>query len=166
MTDHSPDRDRGFLLSFLTSRESWIQQNIQFADQKAQTLIAINSAIVGALYATTLLENFSVSEVLGAIAASVLVIAVLACVAVLLPRGFLLQGELSNPTQFGGRPPERYSAVLFPTTDEEKLSDLAAFVASLATVSRKKYQHVQIAVGISAIGWLIAGIWVLFGTIS
>ncbi len=165
MAGNQPNRDSGFLLSFLTSRESWIQQNIQFADQKAQILIAIDSAIVGALYSTGLLEDFSAPEVLGATATSILVIAVLACVMVLVPRGTLLKGELSNSIEFGRWSSKKYSDRLITASDQEVLADLSAFVTSLAAICSRKYRYIPIAVRLSAAGWLIAGIWVLSGAL-
>ena len=152
-----------FLLSFLTSRETWIQQNIQFADQKAQTLILINSAIVGALYATKFLDKFTAAEVIAIIAAAILAVAVILCVVVLVPRGTILRGKMSNSIHMASLEGKDYADELLDRTEAELISDLSLFVVSLAKVCSKKYTYLPVAVKTSALGWVTTGLWLIVG---
>jgi hypothetical protein len=162
MTDKE-ETNMSFKLSFLTSRETWIQQNIQFADQKAQTLIVINSAMVGALYSTKFLDKFTAAEVIAIIAAAILTAAVILCVVVLVPRGGVLKGEMSNSTKFASWEGSDYASNLSQQTEADLISDLSLFVVSLAKVSAKKYKYFPVAYGLSALGWITTGIWLIAG---
>lgn len=145
-------------LSFWSQTQLNIHENIKFADTKAVQIIAINVALIGALYAVT--DRSSDSWRLAALfIASVLGAGILFSISVIRPRGEQnhARGEgVVDAIRIGHFKETSFLTRAATIGHDALLTELLQFVYDRAFIDKAKYRQLRWSIGVSALAWILA----------
>ena len=146
-------------LMFWLQVQQQIHENIKFADTKAVQVVAINVALIGALYAIA--ERIPHSWRAAALCVAVILgVGVFFAVSVIRPRGERNRArgpgviDAIRISLFDAEAP--FTSRLASMSPQELLSELQLFVYDRAYIDRVKYEHLRWSIGLSAVAWVLA----------
>jgi hypothetical protein len=154
-TSTPPDSDR---LGFWLQTQQHIHENIKFADTKAAQLIAIDGALLGALYAIADWANVVLLG-FGLLATASLALAIAASFKAVWPRGEenMRRGEgVVDAIRIRLFPEVAFMERSAMISHAELLDELREFVYDRSCIDHAKYHWLQISFRLSCMGWIVA----------
>jgi hypothetical protein len=163
---------------FLVAVHAHTHENIRFADAKALAFIAINSGVIAGLFGKDMLllefttPHGAFESVMSLLTFGFLAVGVVFCAAVVWPRGIAIEdgidgGKLTIPSKIASThlTAGDYAKCVDVAASEGKLThDLAALLFARAKVNQKKFSLLRTAIVLSAVGLVLAGLFVLILT--
>jgi hypothetical protein len=164
--NNSGDAKTSFQMLLLNQQH--IHENLKFADQKASGLIALNAALIGAIYPLARPHN-QLSIWVGVFAFAM--IAGIACsLCVIYPRGHRRRCEqgkqgIVDADRICQHPSmEAYASACANISDEELLKEARELIYHRSKINRKKYTFLRRSIWVSVVGWL--GALILAGVVK